>query len=157
MAATDAACWPLAFGFVLLIEGWPTTSGGVIAFAAIGAAAQLGCGFVTGLYRRRFLPFSFEEIGVTACTIGLAGWIVLLIDLASDKPRVGHAGVWATATAAAMILGLRYARRYRARWIRSRTTRSRLPVVVVGAGDGATRAIRAMISSPISPYRPVAP
>ncbi|MGB8860206.1 MAG: nucleoside-diphosphate sugar epimerase/dehydratase [Ilumatobacteraceae bacterium] len=156
VAASDALCWPVAVGFTAAVEEWPLTSRRVVLLAVFCTAAQVATGFATGLYRRRFQPFSFEEIGTTGITVGLAGVLSIAADQLIGGEQFGHRCVWATATAGSLVLTLRYLRRLRARLARSRSARHRTPVVVVGAGEGGARAIRAMLSSPISPYRPVA-
>ncbi len=155
VALSDLACWPLAFAFTTAIEEWSIKDHRVLLVLGWCVIGQFAWGTINGLYRRRYLPFSFEEIGVAALTVGVAGLTGILADLAVTGRHFGHRTIWATATAAAAVLGLRYARRFRARWIRGRTARQRTPVVVVGAGDGGVRAVRAMLS-PASPYRPVA-
>ena len=124
--------------------------------AVTAMLAQVALGFLTGLYRRRFQPFSFEEIGITGLTVGGAGVVAIIVDQAAAGEAFGHRCVWATATAGALVLSLRYVRRLRARLVRSRRARHRTPVIVVGAGEGGARAVRAMLSSASSTYRPVA-
>jgi len=68
----------------------------------------------------------------------------------------GHRAVWATAAAGSLVLTLRYVRRLRVWVVRSRRARHRMPVIILGAGEGAGRVVRAMLSSPVSNYRPVA-
>ncbi len=156
VAASDALCWPLAVAFAAAVEEWPLRAHPVASVALIGMFAQVAVGFSTGLYRRRFQPFSFEEIGVTALSVGLAGTIAMAADQLLGAQQFGHRAVWATATAAAMVLTLRYLRRLRARRVRTQRAMHRTPVIVMGAGEGAVRVVRAMIESPVSPYRPVA-
>ena len=156
VAASDASCWPVALALTALVEEWPVTTVRVVTLAVIGAVAQIALGFATGLYRRRFQAFSFEEIGVTGLTVGLAGVSTIVADQLAAGEKFGHRCVWATATAGSLVLTLRYVRRLRARLVRSRRAQDRIPVIVVGAGEGGARAVRAMLSSPVSIYRPVA-
>ncbi|MDO8362917.1 MAG: nucleoside-diphosphate sugar epimerase/dehydratase [Actinomycetota bacterium] len=156
LAASDGLCWPLALAFTAAVEEWPLTSSRVLLIAVVGMLGQVLVGFATGLYRRRFQPFSFEEIGVAGLTVGLAGVIALVADRFAAGEPFGHRCVWATATAGSLVLTLRYVRRLRARVVRNRRARPRTPVVVLGAGEGGMRAVRAMLSSPVSGYRPVA-
>ncbi|MEQ1699007.1 MAG: nucleoside-diphosphate sugar epimerase/dehydratase [Ilumatobacteraceae bacterium] len=156
MAASDVLCWPLAILFTAMVEEWPVATSRVVLVAVVAASAQVALGFGTGLYRRRFQPFSFEEIGVAGLTVGLSGVLAIAADQAANGEAFGHRCVWATATAGSMVLTLRYVRRLRARLARTRRARHRIPVVIVGAGEGGARAVRAMLSSASSPYRPVA-
>ena len=156
LAVIDVACWPLAFLFTVTMEEWSFTEPRVLLVLAWCAAAQVLLGMAGGLYRRRYLPFSFEEIGIAAITVGLAGACGVVADLAVTGNRFGHRTVWATATAASLVLAVRYLRRLRARIVRGRRAKRRTPVVVVGAGEGGHRAVRAMLTSAASPYRPVA-
>lgn len=156
VAATDMLCWPLAILFTAMVEEWPVATSRVVLVAVVAATAQIALGFATGLYRRRFQPFSFEEIGVAGLTVGLSGVFAIVADQAASGEAFGHRCVWATATAGSMVLTLRYVRRLRARLARTRRARHRIPVVIVGAGEGGARAVRAMLSSASSPYRPVA-
>jgi len=142
--------------FTATVEEWPVDASRVVLVTVVTMLAQVALGFASGLYRRRFQPFSFEEIGVTGLTVGGAGVVAILADQLAIGQPFGHRVVWATATAATMVLALRYARRLRARLVRTRRARHRIPIIVVGAGEGGTRAVRAMLSSSVSSYRPVA-
>jgi len=156
VAASDALCWPAALTLTALVEEWPVTTVRVMTLAVVGTIAQVALGFATGLYRRRFQSFSFEEIGITGLTVGLAGVSTIVVDQLMAGEKFGHRCVWATATAGSLVLTLRYVRRLRARLARSQRAQDRIPVIVVGAGEGGARAVRAMLSSPVSIYRPVA-
>ena len=156
VGSTDGLCWPLAVAFAAIVEKWSITNSRVLLIAVVGMAAQFAGGLATGLYRRRFQPFSFEEIGVTGLMVAGAGLATIVADQAVAGDKFGHSCVWATATAASLVLTLRYVRRYRAQVAHSRRARHRTPVVVVGAGEGGARAVRAMLSSSVSTYRPVA-
>ncbi|MDO8392290.1 MAG: nucleoside-diphosphate sugar epimerase/dehydratase [Actinomycetota bacterium] len=156
MATSDILGWPLAFLFVALVEEQPLDDHQLALLMLVSVVSQLMFGTLTGLYRGRFRPFSFEEIGAASLSTGLSGFAVLIADrLANDDP-FGHRCVWATASAASLILLTRYVRRWRARYVRTKRARSRIPVIVLGAGDGGARVLRAMLHSSRSPYRPVA-
>ena len=64
----------------------------------LGMGYQLLVGFVTGLYRRRWLPFSFEELGMAALTTGIAGFLVMLTGYAVHGHPQGPV-IWFTASA----------------------------------------------------------
>jgi FlaA1/EpsC-like NDP-sugar epimerase len=156
VAVSDALCWPVAIAFTALVEERSITDVRVLQLALFCVVAQIAVGFVTGLYRQRFQPFSFEEIGITGVTVGFAGVLAMIVDQLAGGDKFGHRCVLATATAGSLVLSLRYVRRLRARAARTRRARNRTPVIVVGAGEGGARAVRAMLSSSISTYRPVA-
>jgi FlaA1/EpsC-like NDP-sugar epimerase len=156
VAFSDAVCWPVAVLLTAVVEEWSLTAERVVELALFSMATQLVAGIATGLYRRRFQPFSFEEIGITAFTVGLTGLATVVVDQLLPGTQFGHRTVWATATAGSLVLALRYVRRFRARRARMQRAAGRIPVIVVGAGEGGARAVRAMLSSPVSMYRPVA-
>jgi len=156
VAAGDLLCWPLAVLATAQVEDWQGHGSRLALVAVVAALSQIVFGFATGLYRRRFQPFSFEEVGVAGLMVGLAGIVTIVVDQAAGGEKFGHRCVWATATAGSLVLTLRYSRRLRARLARTRRARHRIPVIIVGAGEGGTRAVRAMLSSAVSNYRPVA-
>ncbi|HEY4334132.1 MAG TPA: SDR family NAD(P)-dependent oxidoreductase, partial [Ilumatobacteraceae bacterium] len=69
---------------------------------------------------------------------------------------LGHEVVLATWAGISFMLGHRYLRRLRSRFVSSTAMRHREPIIVFGAGGGAYRAIKAMQSSKNGTYRPVA-
>ncbi len=155
VALADMLCWPLAEFFTLTVEELPYLQWQVLEVTLLGMGYQLLVGIATGLYRRRWLPFSFEEVGVASLTTGIAGLLVVLTGYALHGHPRGPV-VWFTASVGMAVLAVRYARRLSARWRRSALAKSRTPLVVVGAGEGGARAIRAMLNSTDGPYRPVA-
>lgn len=155
VALADMMCWPLAEFFTLTVEELPYLQWQVLEVTLLGMGYQLAVGFVTGLYRRRWLPFSFEEVGVASLTTGIAGLLVVLTGYAVHGHPRGPV-VWFTASVGMAVLAVRYARRLSARWRQSAQAKSRTPLIVIGAGEGGARAIRAMLNATEGPYRPVA-
>ncbi len=155
VAVFDMLCWPFAEFFTLTVEKLPYLEWRVLEVTLLGMGYQLLVGLATALYRRRWLPFSFEELGMAALTTGLAGLMVMLTGYAVHGHPQGPV-IWFTASAGMSVLVVRYARRMRARHRRTARARSRTPLVVIGAGDGGARAIRAMLTAADGLYRPVA-
>jgi FlaA1/EpsC-like NDP-sugar epimerase len=155
VAVFDMLCWPFAEFFTLTVEKLPYLEWRVLDVTLLGMGYQLLVGFATALYRRRWLPFSFEELGMAALTTGLAGLMVMLTGYAVHGHPQGPV-IWFTASAGMSVLAVRYARRMRARYRRTARARSRTPLIVIGAGDGGARAIRAMLTAADGQYRPVA-
>lgn len=157
VAWADMVCWPIAIWFAVLVEAEPANHHRVGWLMVVAPLAQLLAGVATGLYRRRYRPASFEEVGAVALSVGVTGVALLIADLVlGTAGNFGHRCVLATATAVTLALGHRYARRMRSRRVHARRARGRMPVVVIGAGEGGYRAIKAMLSSTNSPYLPVA-
>ena len=155
VALADMLCWPLAQFFTLTVEELPYLQWQVLEVTLLGMGYQLLVGFTTGLYRRRWLPFSFEEVGIASLTTGVAGLLVVLTGyVAHGHPR--GPVIWFTASVGMAVLAVRYARRLSSRRRRAMLAQTRTPLVVVGAGEGGARAIRAMLSAETGPYRPVA-
>jgi FlaA1/EpsC-like NDP-sugar epimerase len=156
VAALDVLVWPVAFllaGFVRDDSLWTEHA---VPLAIVAMVLQATLGLATGIYRRRYRPFSFEEaagLGITLLGTTLA---VTLLDHFADTSSPGNIGLGAGYIAAVLMLGHRLLRRLRARIVARRRIAHRQPVVVIGAGEGGFRAISAMLGSPESPYRPVA-
>lgn len=155
VAAADMLCWPLAQFFTLTVEELPYLQWQVLEVTLWGMGFQLLVGLATGLYRRRWLPFSFEEVGVASLTTGIAGLLVVLAGYAVHGHPRGPV-IWFTASVGMAVLAVRYARRLAARSQRMRSARSRSPIVVIGAGEGGARAVRAMLTASEGSYQPVA-
>lgn len=159
VALADLAVWPFVFVAVVFLEQRPTMGMALVGISVAAVLVQAVFGLASGLYRGRYLPLSLEEAVALTVTTGLTG--IVLTFLAMGKvfgplTPYGHQAVLASWTAMWLMLVHRYARRLRTRMVSRRTDHQRRPVLVLGAGDGAYRAIRAMRSLKASPYRPVA-
>ena len=159
VASADIAVWPLVLLVVVVLERRPYDTSALLALAITGSVLQALFGWSTSLYRSRYLPLSFEEAGALALTTGASG--IVITGLAMDKTfgggtPYGHQALMATMTAMSFMLGHRYVRRLRAHVVAARLDHHRTPVLVLGAGGGGYRAIKAMRSLTTSPYRPVA-
>ena len=98
VAVFDMLCWPLAEFFTLTVEKLPYLEWRVLEVTLLGMGYQLLVGLATALYRRRWLPFSFEELGMAALTTGLAGLLVMLTGYAVHGHPQGPV-IWFTASA----------------------------------------------------------
>ncbi len=159
---TDCAAWVvgLMVGAVLkLALQWPVAVQELAIVCTIAVVSQAGIGTRTGIYRFRWRFSSFEEVTALGFT-----WLATTLLLAvgnywfryygSDLPT--SAILMGSITAFALIAGSRAVwRRY---WERQRRPKSEdlRRTVVLGAGDGGTQVIRAMLSDPGSAYLPVA-
>jgi FlaA1/EpsC-like NDP-sugar epimerase len=159
VAAGDLLTWPTCFYSVTFLVERPLDNVAIPLVSATAMALQLIFGFMTGLYRRRYQPLSFEEAGALAATTGLSGFILALLVLTrSYGPGgpFGHDVVLATWAGMSLMLGHRYVRRLRTRYAESASERQLQTILVLGAGGGGYRSINAMRSLKSSPYRPVA-
>ncbi len=157
VAGADMVAWPLAVLFAAAVERASAPAARLWELALAGAVAQLVFGVGTHLYRRRFQALSFEELGMLGLTYGVSGFAVLAADRAlGTTGAFGHACVLATSAALSLALFHRYLRRLRARYVMFHRVGDRRPVLVLGAGEGGYRAVRAMLGNVHGPYRPVA-
>jgi len=155
VVAPDLASWTIALSLAYLFFGLGAFPHQPMVVVAI--AGQILIGRATGLYRGRFRRFSFDEIGAVALTTGITGLLVVIVEhFARNEPRGGQVAVLATSVAVCLMFGHRYLRRIRARRLHVSAEGQRIPVIVYGAGSGGYRAIAAMQTVELSPYRPVA-
>ena len=158
VASGDLLVWPIMFYSITFLLQRPTFRAAILLVALTAMALQLAIGMMTGLYRRRYQPLSFEEAGALAVTTGFCGVILGLLVVArvfGPGPPFGHDVVLASWAAISFMLGHRYLRRLRTRVLASKFERQLTPIIVLGAGGGGYRSIKAMQSLKGSPYRPV--
>ena len=131
---------------------------GLIA-GGVAATLQLIAGGISGLYRGRWRLSSFDE------SVALAG-VVTAVAVVLLSVRVGSAQLGLTIAVSVLTPFLALTLMVAARGVhRLRIQRHRrrglphiekVPVLVVGAGDGGTQLIRSMFGNRASTYRPVA-
>ena len=154
--AADLVSWPLAFVIAAAVDNW-TLNARVGQLIAVAVVAQLFLGSCNHLYRRRFQPMSFEEFSLLGLTVAAAGSLDIVVDRwLSGGQALGHRGVLATACAAWLCVAHRFFVLLRVRYASHELVAERQPVLVLGAGEGGYRAVRAMLYSAQSPYKPVA-
>ncbi|MBB2944530.1 FlaA1/EpsC-like NDP-sugar epimerase [Actinoplanes lutulentus] len=129
---------------------------GVILLSGVAAIVHTLAGIHFGLYTGRWAYGCFEEIAALVKTAAVVTPVLFLLDTLLGRlvPRsaIIAAGLFALVLAAGV--------RYTTRLLRDNRLRPSpehgIRVVVMGAGEGATQVIRAMLRSPRSPYVPVA-
>ena len=158
--AADAVAWVVGItGATLLRFNFNfggTKVSSMLLVIGMAVVAQGVVGFADGLYRRRWKYGSFDEVfalGITALAAGTTVAVAVLLPF-TVAPR--SVPLLATPTALMLSVGARSI------WRLSTERRSRPsgprtePIVVIGAGAGAERIIKAMLTQTDSPYLPVA-
>jgi FlaA1/EpsC-like NDP-sugar epimerase len=158
--ALDGSAWLIALGACAALRFGPDDFNldRLVFLFPIVLGAQYLVGYAFGLYRGRVIFGSFDEVAALAKTVLITGLFLFAIDLGITKSRpIPLSSAIAGAMAAFLLMG---AARFWWRMVYDRSLRpssgSCSRVVVVGAGDGGQRAIRAMLRDPESPYIPVA-
>jgi FlaA1/EpsC-like NDP-sugar epimerase len=128
----------------------------LLVLAGFAAVVHTVAGLRFGLYTGRWSYGCFEEIAALAKTSAVAIPVIFILDTLLGRLVPRSAIIAAGLIALVLTAGVRYAVRLlndqRLRPSPEPGTR----VVVMGAGEGATQVIRAMLRSPFSPYVPVA-
>lgn len=129
---------------------------GLVLLATAAAVVHTAAGIHFGLYTGRWAYGCFEEIAALVRTAAVTTPVVFLTDTLLGRMVPRSAIIAAGLIALVFMAGVRYTVRLlhdnRLRPSPEHGTR----VVVMGAGEGATQVIRAMLRSPQSPYIPVA-
>lgn len=159
---TDLAIWPIgiAVGAALKLALQAGRAGTeVLVVMAVAVAVHALLGWRTGLYQRRWRISSFDEISILgAVWTGTSAAVLLGSFLArlggSDLPT--SAVIMGCLTSLVLLFGQRIVwRRYWEANLRPDPVRCR-PTIVLGAGEGGSQIIKAMLSDPKSHYFPVA-
>lgn len=157
VTVADLVAWLCAFVLATEVQGVELFSATLGRLVLVALVAQLAVGSLTGIYRRRYRPLTFDEVGTTAATVAGVGLLTFVAEqLSGTGSTYGRVVVMGTAFALSGMLGHRYLRRLRAQSRARLATADRTPVLVIGAGEGGYRSIRAMEVVSDSPYRPVA-
>ena len=123
-------------------------------------ALQITTGWLSGLYRGRWVFGSIEEVSAVARSAMLAGLGLLIVDASITHNRpLPVSAVLAGGTAAILVMiAVRFWWRadHDRQIRRSLSSRTNERVIVFGAGSGGRHAIAAMLSDRESPYVPVA-
>lgn len=129
---------------------------GVVAFAAVAGALQVGVGARVGLYVHRWRYGTFEEVAAAVRVVAGVTVVITVLDLV--RPLHHAIPVSASIVSGVMALVMMCAGRLAWRLDLDRRTRfgheGREPVVVVGAGEGGLQIVTAMLKG--GPYHPVA-
>jgi FlaA1/EpsC-like NDP-sugar epimerase len=122
---------------------------------AVAAVAQVAVGFLVGLYRRRWIYGSFEEVVALTATVLVTGLVLMQWEMfvdAADLPR----SIPVLSTALTLLFTLVLRSVWRVHRIRVTRPLNAEPIVVIGAGQGAGQIVRTLLNDPLSPYRPIA-
>jgi len=123
----------------------------ILAFALI-SALQLVMGAIEGLYVGRFSYGSFEEAAALVRTVVVTATIATLA-VALTRPIPASVPVSAAFIALSLMAGTRYAWRLSLER-KQRPSQHAARLLVVGAGEGATQVVTAMLRNPNSNYIP---
>jgi FlaA1/EpsC-like NDP-sugar epimerase len=159
-AGVDAAALAVALLIATLLRHdgdlYRVDLSGLLILAMVAAVVHTVAGLRFGLYTGRWSYGCFEEIAALAKTAAVTTPVVFVLDTLLGRLVPRSAIIGAGLIALVLTAGVRYAVRLlndqRLRPSPVAGTR----VVVMGAGEGATQVIRAMLRSPFSPYVPVA-
>jgi FlaA1/EpsC-like NDP-sugar epimerase len=128
-----------------------------VLLATVAMSTHLVVGLLIGLYRERYQPISFEEMGALAISATAAGGAALAVHLVIAPERYMRSIALAATATLLLQYFHRYARRFRARVVqRQRGRVTSMPVLVIGAGEGGLRAIRTMHMDRNQAYLPLA-
>lgn len=124
--------------------------------AAVAAVVQTAAGIRFGLYTGRWSYGCFEEIAALAKTVAVTVPVVFVLDTVLGRLVPRSAIIGAGLIMLVLAAGVRYAVRLLQDSRLRPSPEDGIRVVVMGAGEGATQVIRAMLRSPSSRYVPVA-
>lgn len=128
----------------------------VSAFAVGAAFAQLVWGWWLGIYRRRYVPGSFDEAQALASTTVLTGCTLLVLAFSAQELVVPRSTPFvATAIALSTVLAARFVLRAYTSGRRQASPDAER-VIVFGAGAAGSQLIRQMRSDKSSRFLPVA-
>jgi FlaA1/EpsC-like NDP-sugar epimerase len=157
VVAADIIAWVVAVVIGVGIQNVDLYSRTLTWLTVLAVALQVMVGIGVGLYRNRYRPGTFDELGAVVGAVGAVGIVLVVVEQLAGKPSTyGRVVIMATAIAASLMLGHRFLRRMRAQSAARKASVDRTPVLVLGAGEGGYRAIKSMESVLASPYRPVA-
>ncbi|WP_430782628.1 polysaccharide biosynthesis protein [Actinoplanes sp. G11-F43] len=129
---------------------------GLVALSAVAALVHTAAGIPFGIYTGRWSYGSFEEIAALVKTAAVTMPTLLLLDTLLGRLVPRSAIIAAGLIALVLTAGVRYTVRLLQDSRLRPSPEDGIRVVVMGAGEGATQVIRAMLRSPRSPYVPVA-
>ncbi|WIM94236.1 nucleoside-diphosphate sugar epimerase/dehydratase [Actinoplanes oblitus] len=130
--------------------------GGLTELTAVAVAVQTVAGLRFGLYTGRWSYGCFEEILALAKTTAVTIPVVFALDTVLGRLAPRSAIIAAGLIGLVLAAGVRYAVRLLQDQRLRPSPESGTRIVVMGAGEGATQVIRAMLRDPSSPYVPVA-
>ena len=129
---------------------------GLLKLIPVAVAIHTVVGIQFGLYTGRWSYGSFEEMAALARTAALTTLCVFICDTLLGRLAPRSAIIAAGLISLVLAAGVRYAVRLAHDQRLRPSPEGSSRVVVMGAGEGATQVVRAMLRSPVSPYVPVA-
>ncbi len=160
LPAVDALVWMAVIVIASVLRvGLSTphlTSDDFAVILVVAGATQIALGFATVLYRVRWRVGSLEEIVTLAAVVTATMAVVLVADLAFLSHPLPVRDVLVSG-GTTFLATSSYRGLWRMLWeYRTRPNADAEPVVVFGAGQGGRQVIDALLTTPDSPYCPVA-
>lgn len=159
-AVTDTVTWIISLGVATLLRynlvSQETFTRRLVTALGIAVGAQLILGWASGLYRMRWRVGSFEHIVTFAGTTMAVGVIVVGVSGAAS-PHLLPSSATIGGTALAILIGGAARSCWRLNRERQlRPTAHAERAIVFGAGEAGAQLINSLLTSPSSPYLPVA-
>ncbi len=160
-AAFDGSMWVAALFVATLLrydfQLSKVSPLGMVVVGGIAVAVQVAYGASRGLYVHRWRYGTLEE----AVNCVITAMVVTVVIVPANRFLLGHLlPVSATVMALMAAVVLMGAGRFAFRYLLDRSLLPGVdasePIIVFGAGDAGTNAVRSMLGSPSSPYLPVA-
>ena len=158
-AGYDGVVW--AGGLLAAARAAGTLPGGYLAGFALWSGLAVmcllvaGCGLAAGLYRRRYLRGSREEVAAVVLACFLATCCLTVAGLVTGRDALAETVLGGAVFAVVAMLGARYA----AFAVRQRprpAAPTAVKIIVFGAGDAGTQLIRRLATQGGAAYQPVA-
>lgn len=159
-AGFDAVCWIVALHVAAMLrldfaidrmDPVPLVVGAVLI-----AAGQVAIGRMIGLYIHRWQYGTFEELGAATVSAISLSLLSTLVNVLVGQPLPATVPLLAGPIAICGMTGGRGVWRMMLERSSRPSMETAERVIVFGAGDGGSQIVRAMVTSPNSPYVPVA-
>jgi FlaA1/EpsC-like NDP-sugar epimerase len=164
-ALADAVAWTLAIVAGLLLRynlavPWRASAQALLVCVLLAVAGQAIVGRMTLLYRGRYRHGSFEEVAGVATTVVATTVAILIVDFGLSQIS-GFRRLPLTVPIAAGEAALLFMVTSRYSWrgyleLHMRSGAQGEPLIVFGAGEGASQVVRSMLLDAESGYLPVA-
>ena len=158
-AGYDAVVW--AGGLLVAARAAGALPGGYLTrFASWSGLAVIcllvaGCGLAAGLYRRRYLRGSREEVAAVVLACFLTTCCLAVVGLVTGRRALAETVLGGAVFAVVAILGARYAV-FAVRQRSRPAAPTAVKIIVFGAGDAGTQLIHRLATQGGAAYRPVA-
>ena len=161
-ALFDGAAWAVALAAAVLVRNEFSFRGidtrGIAALICLACVFQPLSGIAMGLYVRRWIFGSFDEVAALAKSIAMTTILLFFADVWAPARRPAPKSVALIAGLLAIILtaAVRYGWRLHLDLSRRPHAEACARTLVFGAGDGGVQVVQAMLRDSHSPYFPVA-